>query len=443
MKTVSTNGVTAVVDQKPVVIPDLTIKQLLDSVPPHCFKRSAIKSTYYIFQDLACIAACYKLTRLAQPYLTPEHISLPSPWLYTAANIALWSTYGFFAGTWACGLWVIGHECGHQSFSEYKNLNNFVGWVLHSSLGAPYHSWRITHAKHHASTGHMTLDENYVPWTRSQLGLPALDPSKETLEGDHIHHDVQSQLREALGDSPIVGAWNTFAYLLFGFPNYLLFNAFGQVHLYGDPPVASHFNPWGKFFAPHQATQIIISDLGVVAWAAAVIYYSLQVGFLEVFRVYLVPYLWVNHWLILFTYLHHTDPMLPHYRASEYSFARGALTTFNRNLMGDMGPFFTWLGAFSMHGIAETHVAHHVSSRIPHYNAWEASDAICNLAAKHGMSLYGGPCSWAEMYRNWRACRFVEDEGEVIFYKDANGLARARPAKKEEIPALAESDKQK
>jgi len=76
-----------------------------------------------------------------------------------------------------------------------------------------------------------------------------------------------------------------------------------------------------------------------------------------------------NHWLVLITFLQHTDPLLPHYRSEEFTFPRGALATLNRNLLGDLGSFMGWIGATTTHGISETHVAHHVSSKIPHYNA--------------------------------------------------------------------------
>lgn len=32
-----------------------------------------------------------------------------------------------------------------------------------------------------------------------------------------------------------------------------------------------------------------------------------------------------------------------------------------------------WIGAHSTNGISETHVLHHVSSKIPHYNAYVLS----------------------------------------------------------------------
>jgi omega-6 fatty acid desaturase (delta-12 desaturase) len=77
----------------------------------------------------------------------------------------------------------------------------------------------------------------------------------------------------------------------------------------------------------------------------------------------------VNHWLVLITFLQHTDPLLPHYRSEEFTFPRGALATLDRTLLGDLGSFMGWIGSTVTHGISETHVAHHVSSKIPHYNA--------------------------------------------------------------------------
>lgn len=70
-------------------------------------------------------------------------------------------------------------------------------------LGVPYHSWRITHAKHHASTGHMTQDQVFVPSTRSELGLPPLDTTKTDLLGSRVTAEVKKELWDALGDSPI------------------------------------------------------------------------------------------------------------------------------------------------------------------------------------------------------------------------------------------------
>lgn len=45
-------------------------------------------------------------------------------------------------------------------------------------------------------------------------------------------------------------------------------------------------------FAPHHRDQILISDLGIVLWLGAVLAAIHYRGFAEVFRVYLVPYVW-------------------------------------------------------------------------------------------------------------------------------------------------------
>ena len=118
--------------------------------------------------------------------------------------------------------------------------------------------------------------------------------------------------------------------------------------------------------------------------------------------------------------------MLPHYRGPEFTFLRGALSTVDRNLLGDLGSFMGWFGAFATHGVSEVHVLHHVCSRIPHYHAWEATDAIRKRLAQDGIYLQGRPGGWAEMYRVFRECKFVEDEGDIVFYKNARGLAAAK-----------------
>ncbi|EIN12843.1 delta-12 fatty acid desaturase [Punctularia strigosozonata HHB-11173 SS5] len=417
------SGITTI-SQQEVVIPDLTIKDLLGAIPAHCFQRSALRSSLYVVWDFFLLACFYKGVTYVDPLIAPEHISLPSPYLYLLARVALWAVYGFAAGLVGTGLWVIAHECGHQAFSESKFINNTVGWVLHSALGVPYHSWRITHAKHHASTGHMTQDQVWVPKTRSERSLPPLDPSKEDILGASIVDEVKQELYEALGDSPIGATWGAFVYLIAGWPMYIMTNASGQRRY---PPGTNHFKPSSVMFKPEQRGQIILSDVGVLIWLATIVAWSYTRGFAEMFRVYFVPYLWVNHWLVLITFLQHTDPILPHYRAPEFTFPRGALATLDRSLLGDLGAIGAWIGACATHGISETHVLHHVSSKIPHYHAWEATYALRKKLESSGIKLEGRAGGWAEIYRVWHECKFVEDEGNVVFYKNAYGLAASRP----------------
>ncbi|KAJ7459788.1 oleoyl phosphatidylcholine desaturase [Mycena latifolia] len=410
--------------QETFVVPDITMKELLAAIPAHCHKRSAVKSSIYMFWNMFVIAACYKVATYADALVDPQTLSLPHPALYPFARFSVWALYGFWAGLFATGLWVVAHEAGHQAFSESKIINSTVGWILHSGLGVPYHSWRITHAKHHASTGHMTQDQVFVPSTRSEVGLKPFDPKREDLFGASVSEEVKKELWEALGDSPLGATYGFMSYLLLGWPLYLALNASGQRRY---PAGTNHFTPAAPMFAPHHRTQILISDVGIFLWMAALVASVYTYGFATVFRVYGVPYLWVNHWLVLITFLQHTDPLLPHYRAPEFTFPRGALATLDRNLLGDLGPIMGWIGAHATLGISETHILHHVCSKIPHYNAWEASAALRKVLVPTGLRLDGAPGGWAEMYRVYKECKFVEDEGDVVFYKNAYGLAKMRP----------------
>lgn len=110
----------------------------------------------------------------------------------------------------------------------------------------------------------------------------------------------------------------------------------------------------------------------------------------------------------MITFLQHTDPALPHYQASAFTFPRGALSTFDRSLMGGPGLFGAFCGYIfgsAMHGICETHVVHHTSSKIPHYNAWEAKAALDARLAQDGIYTQGNPATWSEAWRIISECR--------------------------------------
>ena len=53
------------------------------------------------------------------------------------------------------------------------------------------------------------------------------------------------------------------------------------------------FNPNAVMYAPHQYGQILISDIGIVIWLGALATWIARSGFLDVLRLYIVPYLWL------------------------------------------------------------------------------------------------------------------------------------------------------
>jgi hypothetical protein len=89
--------------------PPFTLAQLRAAVPPHCFKRSLLRSTAYLAADCAGAAALYLGVRAAD--------ALPLP---PAARLLLWTLYVLAQGAVCTGIWVVAHECGHGAFSDVR-----------------------------------------------------------------------------------------------------------------------------------------------------------------------------------------------------------------------------------------------------------------------------------------------------------------------------------
>merc|ERR1711871_243783 len=259
--------------------------------------------------------------------------------------------------------------------------NYWVGTVLHSLLLVPFHSWRITHGKHHKSTGSCENDEVFAPSNRT---------------------DTTSDLQE----TPIVQAFGIVVMLTVGWiPGYLVFNATGPAKYRGKN--ANHFSPDAVFFDDKDRELVQNS---VYAWLfcfglliAAVVTY----GFRNVVFYYIVPYMITNYHLVLITFLQHTDVYMPHFRGAEWDFLRGALCTVDRSF----GPLFD----YTFHHIVDTHVCHHLFSYMPFYHAKEATQAFKPLLGDYYLKDET-PIARA-LYRAWTNCRFVEDEGDVVYYK--------------------------
>ena len=290
------------------------MKDVLRAIPSECFNRSAVRGLCYVARDLFLIA----VTGMIAYYAIPR---LPGTFLQFLG----WMIYGFIQGLFGTGLWVMAHECGHQSFSRWSLLNDSVGWVLHSFLLVPYFSWKITHGKHHKATGHMEKDVVLVPKTLSVLiKKRGADPKK-------FQDGWTEELANLVEEAPIASLYVFIVQHTLGWPGYLLLNITGQKYPDRRPWEVNHFNPMSPLFSENQFYQILASDLGVALAVTALVFVSRKWGFLIVLRYYFLPYFWVNYWLVLITYLQHTDPALPHYRGKAWNFARGAAATMDRD----------------------------------------------------------------------------------------------------------------
>jgi len=304
----------------------------------------------------------------------------------------LWASYWIAQGIGMAACWCLGHEAGHGNISPSSLVNDTVGYILHTSLLTPYFAWKRTHHTHHKTVASLERDENYVPPTRSQLGIQNAD-----------------QLHEIFEETPLYTLARMCIMQLLGLPIYFLFNTTGSPQ---DPPGTNHFNPSSVLFKSEDYDKIIASDIGIGVAATALIWYGWSNGFPSLFKHYVVPYLLCNHWIVMLTYLHHSDPTLPHYRAGEWTLLRGALATVDRPLLG-------WIGRTFFHNVSHDHIGHHLFSTIPFYN----QPAVTRkLKAVLGEDYnYDSTNTFYALYRSFTQCRFVDDEGDIVMYKNGRG----------------------
>ena len=267
-------------------IPDFTIKQIRDAIPAHCFERSAVRGLGYVARDIVSLATTFYLFH---NYLTPENV--PS----TMLRVILWGLYSFVQGLFGTGLWVLAHECGHQSFSPSKTLNDTVGWVCHSALLVPYFSWKISHGKHHKATGHIERDMVFVPKTRDVYASKL---------GYYVH-----ELSELMEETPIATATTLIGQQLIGWLYYLTANVTGHNCHERQPEGrgkgkkngfgggVNHFDPSSPLYEAKDAKLIILSDIGLAITASTLFLVGWNYGWVNLAVWYFLPYLWVNHWL--------------------------------------------------------------------------------------------------------------------------------------------------
>ena len=315
-----------------------SVAEVRAALPSDAFDLSTPRSLGY--------AAFSLLTTVTPAVLAWRY--LPLEWVWLPA----WILYALVTGTCAFGMWIIAHECGHGAFSPNRRLQDAVGFVFHTTLLVPYFSWQRSHAIHHAKTNHLTDGESHVP-------LRTIDESGQLALSRH----------RSLG-ARRYGVYNLVIHVVLGWPIYLLT---GAVPSDGGGKT-NHFWPWAPFndrlFPRRWIRRVVVSAIGVLGVVAALVSWAIAAGPAVVVAVYVGPYLVNNAWLVVYTWLHHTNQDTPHYAEADWDYVRGAFCSIDR-------PYHPVVDLLH-HRIGTTHAAHHLFHRIPHYRAREATAAVAS-----------------------------------------------------------------
>ncbi|KAJ7281581.1 delta-12 fatty acid desaturase [Mycena rebaudengoi] len=348
----------------------ISLSEVRSAVPRQLYEKNTAKGLLYVSRDLACAFVVYKLG-----------------WSIDSSTSALAEHFGASLAT-----------AGHGTLSNRNWINHVVGFSLHSFLLTPFYAWRASHHAHHKATMSIEREENYVPRTRSQYGLPA-EPDAHLAD----YHEI-------FEDSPIYTLLRILIMQIFGWPIYLFTNAMGSPR---HPPGTNHFLPWSSIFEPRQCNYILASDVGIGAMGCVLYAWTRQVGFGNFVKFYFIPFLCVNHWIVMLTYLHHCDPTIPYFRRAQWSFLRGAISTVDRPLLG-------WAGRFFLHNVSHDHVSHHLFSSIPFCDQWSPNTSKPVLKDDYN---YDSTFTFRALYRTFTQCCFIEDDGDIVFYKNKDGKA--------------------
>eukprot|EP00210_Caulerpa_lentillifera_P001843 g1772.t1 len=314
-------------------LPDeVTLPQIVKTLPEEVFEIDNFKAWRSVFITFFAVGSSLALVGISPWYL------LPFTWT--------------LAGTAATGLFVIGHDCGHRSFSENKLVEDIVGSLCFAPLVYPFEPWRIKHNHHHAHTNKLEEDTAWHPLTQEKM--QELD-------------SIQRPLFAAFLASPLkcwasIGHW-------------------WELHFDKDK------------FTAKQLPKVIISWSIVGAFALGVLPFIVcNYGWWTLVKFWLVPWLGYHFWMSTFTMVHHTAPHIPFKKAEDWNAAKAQLS-------GSVHCDYPAWVDFLTHDIS-WHVPHHVSSKIPWYNLRTATESL-----RENWGEYMTECTF-----NWRMMKSIFTE---------------------------------
>jgi len=324
---------------------DLTLKQVIQTVPKAYFQKDPRKAWTSVLLSVGAVALGYGAIALSPWFL------LPLAW--------------FFTGTALTGFFVIGHDCGHRSFSNRRWVNNWLGHIIMLPLIYPFHSWRLLHDIHHRHTNNMDVDNAWTPWEKDEY-----TGANGFLQG------VYRGMRGGFWWLASVAHW-----------------------------AALHFDL--RNFELRDRPKVMRSIVAVVV-SAAVFFPTLFIltGPWGVVKYWLMPWLGYHFWMSTFTLVHHTVPDIQFRTGETWNEVESQL---GGTLHCD---YPRWIEVLC-HDI-NVHVPHHISVGIPSYNLRPAYTA---LKAEWGPLMKETQFSWKLMKTIIGRCHIYHPEQAYQTFK--------------------------
>jgi omega-3 fatty acid desaturase (delta-15 desaturase) len=330
---------------EPILSKSLQLDKIRKALPAHVFQKSVVRSISFMLYDysmwLGSTALMYALRTSFVWDTLPTYVQ----WLATGL---FWAFSGFFM--W--GIFVVGHDCGHGTFSDYWLLNDILGHIMHGSIMVPFYPWALSHARHHMFHNHETKDYSHPWYTEERYMRPD--------EGTARFFREHKLLR---GTFPLYGWF---------------------LYLYGMPD-GSHFFPFSgqRMWKESDSTdqyKCIISSIWTIICGVS-IYRFFGGDWNAIAYYYVVPLFVFGWWLVTVTYLQHHSPTTAVYNDSNWKFVDAAFETIDR--------VYGYGVDTLSHHITDGHVVHHLFFRnIPHYHLAEATAALQDYMVSNDLGKF-------------------------------------------------------
>lgn len=262
--------------------------------------------------------------------------------LYHAPAGVLWwpakAVLIFFAGLSLVGLFVLGHDCGHHSFSRRRWVNDLVGTLCHLPILNAFFAWRVAHDFHHRHTQVRKVDPDWP----ELLYLPE--------EQVPWHQRLAVRLGPGSPVGVFIGFWVGMAKRAF----------FGVL----IPQMS---------LSPTQKWKVYIHTMFSFVCAVGLLYaYYLFLGLGKFTEMYVLPAVVAASFGALLTFLHHTHEGSPVFDRESYDpFTAQVAGTWNVRFPRFME--WLWLDI-------NIHLPHHVVPSIPWYHLRAATEDIRSSA---------------------------------------------------------------
>jgi omega-6 fatty acid desaturase (delta-12 desaturase) len=259
-------------------------------------------------------------------------------------------------------VFIFFHDCGHGSFLASPRENEVVGYLCGILTFTPFHEWRTTHARHHATAGNLDRRGVGDVWTLTVAEYQAAPRGKRL------------------------------AYRLFRNP--LVMFGLGPAFMF----LIAHRFPH-KGAKKRERISVILTDLALLAILLGM---SLAIGFWTYLLIQLPIILIAGTLGLWLFYVQHQYEGVYWARQKEWNVVRAALEGSSYYRLPKVAQWFT--GNIGLHHI------HHLRPRIPNYRLQQCYDAVPEMQAVR-------PLAFLKSLKSLRLNLWDEDQQKLVSFR--------------------------